>query len=102
SLLEDEKRHWSPALLCYELERRGFEPVLRIVIDRYVRPLADILKEAERRDVSQIAILPDDLYARGLARLRRDLDADLTARVPTDHATFVCTARRAQAAGSRV
>jgi hypothetical protein len=68
--LEDQKRFWSAELFQYELEQRGFDARVHIGIDLARVPLAEIAGDTERRELSQLAILPGDAYARGLSRVR--------------------------------
>ena len=95
---EDQKRFWSPDLVFGELETHGFEPRLRVDFERYRVRLADLLKDAERRDMSQLAILSEPQYERGLLRLREALAREPERRVLTEMALVVCTAIRPERA----
>ncbi len=91
--IEDERRFWSPELICYELETRAFDVTLRVHYDRSLLPFQDILAEAERRDMSQLANLDDATYTRGLSRIRAILDHDPDSRYPNEFAILTCVAR---------
>ena len=67
----DAARFWPADRTGDALERRGFE--VRTDLDTGPReiPAVDALAAAERRVVSQLALLDDESYERGLARLRR-------------------------------
>jgi ubiquinone/menaquinone biosynthesis C-methylase UbiE len=90
----DQARHWPSERLCSDLEARGFEVTLHLVYDRLSTTIAHVLAEAERRDLSQLAILDDSAYQRGLERLRA---LDPAKRVPNESAVFTCTARQGSA-----
>lgn len=90
---DDEGRFWSPARLFHELDARGLEPIVRIDHELSYLPLAKIAADIERRELSQLAILDDGAYERGLARVRADLAADPHAREITEVALLCCTAR---------
>lgn len=67
--LEDEKRFWSLELCEYELEQRGFAVGVHVDYRSGAMRLADVVAEVRRRDASQIAILSEAIYARGLAAI---------------------------------
>ena len=69
--LEDELRFWSPALLAYELERRGLEPSMHIDCRRTYVAIAEVLGDIERRELSQLAILVRRLRAWPRSSTRR-------------------------------
>ena len=66
----DAVRFWPPARVRAALETRGF--TVEVELESGVGTVAatEALADAERRVVSQLAILDDDAYDRGLARLR--------------------------------
>jgi ubiquinone/menaquinone biosynthesis C-methylase UbiE len=72
----DEERFWRPERFFDELERRGFEPMLRIRYQKSYAPLRSLVADVERREISELAILPDDAYAAGRDVLRARLEAD--------------------------
>jgi ubiquinone/menaquinone biosynthesis C-methylase UbiE len=90
--LEDQKRFWSPELLHYELEQRGYEVRVRVEYELSSIPLAQILADAERRDISELAILSDAQYGRGLARIRESFSKDPSATMTSDFALKTCIA----------
>ncbi|HEY4116342.1 MAG TPA: methyltransferase domain-containing protein [Byssovorax sp.] len=85
--LEDEKRYWSPELLHHELEQRGFAVTTRVAVTCSRRRVDAILADVERRDASELAILTEAEYARGLARVRAELASDRDASVIDEIAT---------------
>ena len=94
--VEDQKRFWSPELLCHELATRGYEDAsAHIEVTIAPRPLAEIQADAERREISQLAILTDAQYERGLARVRHALEREPGGRATTDLALVIVTGRRA-------
>ncbi len=92
--IEEEKRYWSADLLHQELERRGMETSTRIEITMKRRDLAGILVDAERRDGSELAILPDAEYARGVDRIRDALRNDPEATIVEQFALVEVVATR--------
>jgi ubiquinone/menaquinone biosynthesis C-methylase UbiE len=93
---EDEKRFWSTRLLCHELEQRGFDATLRLELERSYLPIVDVLADVERRELSQLAIMSDDEYARGLARIRRLAEENRKGRGATEIALYRCSAMRSE------
>jgi len=91
---EDETRFWSPERLFLEVDKHGFEPVARVEYELYHLELVRIAEDIERRDISQLAILPDDDHQRGLERVRADLEANPGAREQTEIALLRFTAQR--------
>ena len=91
--LEDEKRFWSPELLQQELEQRGFDARVRVTVDLARVPLTEISGDTERRDISQLAILPAEAYARGLERVRAAVAKDPKGSAISTIALLVLTAR---------
>lgn len=90
--LHDEQRFWSSELVAYELERRGFSVEARVDVRLRRVAVADLLRDAERRDLSQLADLDDDVYARGLGRLRAELARDRAATETDEIALVTWTA----------
>lgn len=91
---EDDARFWSPELIGYELERRGWDVRTRIEITMGPTPLAEALADAERRELSQLAILDDAGYARGLERLRAEATRDPGGSIPSEMAVVTIAATR--------
>lgn len=71
----DERRFWTTAALVEALERCGFDVETRIDPETRRQPAREILEEAERRVVSQLAILDEVDFRSGLEELR-DLPED--------------------------
>lgn len=66
----DHVRFWPVERLGSALEQRGFDVDTEITVEQDSRTVADALDEAERRVISQLAILDDASYEEGIARLR--------------------------------
>jgi SAM-dependent methyltransferase len=88
----DAARFWPPARLGDALEARGLDVEVALDAGRGEIPIGDALAEAERRVVSELALLDDRAYERGLADLRRAAEAS-AAHVRTPP-RLVLTARR--------
>lgn len=84
----DELRFWSEEQFRIELEARGFDvDVVREARTEPI-PVAEVLVRAERRVVSQIAILDDAAYAEGLASLRTLVAREPNAIIESDWASL--------------
>jgi SAM-dependent methyltransferase len=89
----DAARFWPPERTADALETRGFTVEVNLDADPGEIRAGDALADAERRVLSHLALLDDDAYARGLARLRHAA-ALPDATVPTTHSRIHVTARR--------
>lgn len=67
----DAARFWPPTRIAVALEARNFTVEIRLEAGTEEIPAPEALAEAERRVVSQLALLDDAAYGRGLARLRQ-------------------------------
>ncbi|MDE3073935.1 MAG: hypothetical protein KGJ86_00775 [Chloroflexota bacterium] len=67
------------------MEASGFEVTLDLTLNRAPRAVTDILKDAERRDYSQLEILDGVTYVRRLTELRA---MDPAKRTPNESASF--------------
>lgn len=81
SALEDEERFWSSRLLRHRLEEIGFDVTVRVEITMRRTAIAELLADAERRDGSELAIIDQNAYERGLARMRSALQHDPAATI---------------------
>jgi SAM-dependent methyltransferase len=90
----DAARFWPPAHIADALEARHL--TVDVELDASVEdlPAAQALADAERRVVSELALLDDDAYERGIARLRT-VAKDPGATVRTTSSRLQLTARRA-------
>jgi ubiquinone/menaquinone biosynthesis C-methylase UbiE len=68
---EDEKRFWSCELILHELERRGLRVEIDVQTKIVRRPAAELVKEAEKRDMSSVAVASERCFAVGMAELER-------------------------------
>lgn len=66
----DERRFWPVEKLVAELETRGLVVDASVTTSDVELRLGAALAEAESRSISQLAVLDDDAYARGVERLR--------------------------------
>lgn len=72
---EDEKRFWSCELILHELERRGFAVDIDVEVRLRRRPAEVLIGEAERRDLSSVAIVSPRCFEVGMGELRRLAEA---------------------------
>jgi ubiquinone/menaquinone biosynthesis C-methylase UbiE len=91
----DAVRFWPPERIADALETRGFTVEVELDTGREEIPAAVALADAERRVLSHLALLNDDAYARGLARLRHAA-ALPDATVASTRSRVCVTARRAR------
>lgn len=94
----DERRFWPVERIRSALEARGFDVDADVEVEQVSRTAADVLEEAERRVISQLAILGDDSYKSGIARLR-ELAPDEPIPYPRAGLTLEARKRRQFAAG---
>lgn len=91
---EDGRRFWAAQQVQAALEARGCAVDLRLTPLLTRKPLSDVLSAAERRDTSQLAILPEAAYQAGLARVRRALAADPQGDYADQMVFILCMARK--------
>ena len=79
----DRSRFWSPRRIYDALLDLGFSVKISVecTLKEYV--VADLLEEAENRDMSQLHMISEESYQQGLRRLRVDRDSE-----PTFHGDF--------------
>lgn len=94
AVLEDQKRFWSSALFFRELTERGLVARLRVEIDCYCMSPRVMLPEAQLREMSQLAILTDAEFQRGIQRLAADAAIEPCVEIPTELALMTCVAER--------
>ena len=70
---EDMHRFWPKDLLVYELEKRGLSSTVRIDYQESWLPLARVAQDYERRDTSQLAMIGDAAFTKGLEKLRKEM-----------------------------
>lgn len=88
----DRRRFWPEARLVDELERRGLTAEASVETSGRALRLGDVLEEAESRTISQLDVLDDDAYDRGLEKLRKVVAPDPDARIERESATLRLTA----------
>jgi SAM-dependent methyltransferase len=71
----DMQRFWPPERIAAALEALGCDVDVSVEVRDVQIPVAELRADAERRVISQLAVLDDDRYAVGLARLHA-LDDD--------------------------
>jgi ubiquinone/menaquinone biosynthesis C-methylase UbiE len=86
----DEARFWRVELLFTELQRRGMRPEATVTLRKYYETKAEVQLWAANRDLSQLAMLSDDLYTEGMARLADEPNGT----IPTEMAILDLTAVR--------
>jgi ubiquinone/menaquinone biosynthesis C-methylase UbiE len=89
----DAARFWTPSRIADALEARDFSVEIKLDTGSEQIPASEALADAERRVVSQLALLDDRAYSRGLADLRRAA-ANPAAMVTTTRSRLHLTARR--------
>jgi SAM-dependent methyltransferase len=89
----DAARFWPPSRLADALDERGFTVEIRLETGGEEIPASDALAEAERRVLSELALLDDRAYERGVAALRRAAAAP-GATVTATRSRLHLTARR--------
>lgn len=90
----DQKRFMPLEELWLELGLLGFDVRSRGKYATTKVPLKEIRGEAENRDISQIALLSDEEYRTGLARIDRELVRNPEATVFTENAILSVVAER--------
>ena len=91
----DAARFWPPTRIAGALEARDFTVDIELDTGTEEIPAQEALAAAERRVVSQLALLDDGAYSRGLARLRHAA-ALPSATVMTTRSRLCLTARPAR------
>jgi SAM-dependent methyltransferase len=71
----DMQRFWPPERIAAALEALGCDVDVSVEVRDVEIPVAEVRADAERRVISQLAVLDDERYAAGLARLHA-LDDD--------------------------
>ena len=87
----DQKRFWPASRIQAALEHRAFEVEMKVNVEHVSRTAGDALEEAERRVISQLAILDDESFDAGIERLRA-LPANQA--IPYDRAGIDVIARK--------
>lgn len=90
----DEARFWTTERITTALEARGYEVEVRVVYESVLVSVREVLEEARRRDVSQLAVLDQDAYERGLARLAELAGGGARARLRSEIAIATIGATR--------
>ncbi len=88
----DEARFWSARRIVEALEARGLTVEAKVEVSLYRAPLDALIAEAERRDVSELALIDDDAFRAGVAALREAREAGPT--VLDESALLTVRARR--------
>ena len=66
----DMQRFWEPERIAASLESLGCDVDVSVSVHDTELPVAEVLADAERRVISQLAVLDDERYVAGLERLR--------------------------------
>lgn len=90
----DDRRFWPIEKLKAEIERRGFRAEASVSVEPDSLSAAEALERAERRVISQLAILDDQSYASGVDRLRGLAQKDPDAAIESESARIVLTATK--------
>ncbi len=92
SVALDAARFWAPARIADALQARNLAVEIRLETGREEIAASEALADAERRVISELALLDDGAYERGLADLRRAAEVP-SATVSTTHSRLHLTAR---------
>jgi ubiquinone/menaquinone biosynthesis C-methylase UbiE len=90
----DAARFWPASRIAEALEARGFAVDIEFESGSEEVAIAEAVADAERRVISQLALLNDSAYDRGLAHLRQAAAANRTTTVTAIEARLHVTARR--------
>jgi len=77
----DEGRFWPVDRLFTELRDRGMRPEATVTLRKYQETKSEVLFWAGNRDLSQLALLPDDLYTEGMARLAAEDNEEILTEI---------------------
>ena len=91
---EDMERFWKADLVEDELVKRGFNVTLNIEPHTIKNKLSERLQKFKNRDTSQLWVISEDDYQRGIAAIEDDLKKDPQA-IDTSHtALLTCLAQK--------
>ncbi len=90
----DERRFWPGWRLEAEIKARGFAVQVAREVTHERHRVDELLVRAERRAISQLAILEDDPFNAGIERLRAVIHEDSDATIESETARLVVTAAR--------
>jgi ubiquinone/menaquinone biosynthesis C-methylase UbiE len=93
--IDDQERFWPVEKIVAEFDRHGCTCVLNIAKSTIAQPVREVLALAERRILSQFAVLDEAAYQRGLAALRADVAAAPERSLESEFAFLTLTATRA-------
>jgi SAM-dependent methyltransferase len=88
----DMVRFWPPERIASTLESLHVDVDVDVTVDDIALPVAEVRADAERRVISQLAVLDDARYEAGLARLR-ELDDDAMVASQAGSLTLTATKR---------
>ncbi|MFO0612303.1 MAG: methyltransferase domain-containing protein [Polyangiaceae bacterium] len=94
ALVLDLERFWLPEILEHQLEKREFVVETAIEARRSRTYLSACLPDVERREISELAILKDAEYQRGLRTLRQMVADDPSTSVRSELTMMTMVARR--------
>lgn len=90
----DLARFWSPDRLATALKDRGFAVEMTIETWKRNESLFEVLHEAKRRTISQLVILDEEPYQRGLSALQQEASQNPEGMVPSETAHLKLRAQR--------
>ena len=72
---EDMFRFWSKDLMMYELKKNNFVNIsAKREYYEKSKPIAELVENYKRRDTSQLAMIGDEFYQKGLKRVMQEVD----------------------------
>ncbi len=88
----DKKRFWNNKRIFLEFEKAGFSVEIITEISLKRNDFNDLIKETENRDMSQLNLISDEKYKKGLDRIKKDQKKD--GFFMGDFAMMRCIARK--------
>lgn len=89
----DQERFWSAEKLFQKLESLGFSVTCTTTKTLSRKPLEEVYQQAQPRDISQLDVLDDAKYQKGLQRIEHDLQKPM-APVVTEEALVNIVAQK--------
>lgn len=91
---EDLDRFWKPELIYYELKNRDFDVKIDAEYELREIELRKLIEEAERRDISELSIISEEEYKKGLDKMRADSESKENLRILSEFGLLMCIAKK--------
>ncbi|ASF40588.1 SAM-dependent methyltransferase [Halobacillus halophilus] len=92
--VEDVQRFWHHDEIYEALKKRGLEVQLHVDYRRQEVTVSDYLPHAENRDISVLTLISDDVYEKGLNKMKQEVKEDPLLTIPHEFAELFLTAKR--------